>query len=433
MTDITLAGYFLLAAVLATDLLGSAVVWLNVRFAQSMCRRPPAPLLQFVDPTQLNRAVEYLTATTKTRLAAKAGHMAVVYALFLSGLLVWSVNALAATDYPDSLKAVALLFPFSVASMIAGLPGTLYRAFRVEKRFDLGRPTLRLFLLDRLRMLVISFAATFVVLTVLFAIMQVFPHWWWVLGAAFFCLFIASLHVVYPTFIAPLFNRYRPLPDGDLRRRLLDLVARAGLPLDNIFVVDASRRSTRQNASFSGFGRSRRIVLYDTLMDNSSPELIEAILAHEIGHCRCNHIARTLVVSVPIVFIVFFAVGLLLNWNGLYSAFGLPHATFAGIFLISVLAAPVRLLFGAASSWMSRNHEYEADAFASRILRSPGQLIAALVEMNRHNLGNPIPHPLYTVFFGSHPTLPQRIHNAAMRQFREAGSNAAQPTVERGA
>jgi STE24 endopeptidase len=290
-----------------------------------------------------------------------------------------------------------------------------WHTFRVEEKFGFNKSTRRLWLADKLKGIAVGACLMYPLATVLLALVRI-PYWWmWGFACTF--LFMLVLMVLYPMFIMPLFNKFTPLAEGELKERLMSLATRTGFHARTILVMDGSRRSGHSNAFFSGIGKARRVVLFDTLIAQLSPEELEGVLAHEIGHNKLGHIPRMVAVSGILTFLSFALLGWLAGCPWFVTSFGFAHDP--------ARLAPALLLFsllsGLATFWMtplfsifSRRNEYQADAFAKKALcGDPEPLIAALRKLHTKNLGNLAPHPLYSTFHYSHPTLPER--EAALR------------------
>jgi STE24 endopeptidase len=237
---------------------------------------------------------------------------------------------------------------------------------------------------------------------------------WWLIGFILWVLFMLTVTWAWPTFIAPLFNRFEPLPDQALRARVEGLLSRCGFKSKGVFVMDGSRRSTHGNAYFTGIGRSKRIVFFDSLLERLQHEEIEAVLAHELGHFRLHHVRKRLLLSLATSFAGLAGLGWLAGWPGFYAALGVDAPSNHAALLLFMLVVPVFTFFiTPLGAWWSRQHEFAADLFAST--QAPAaQLIHALVKMYRDNATTLTPDPLYAAFYFSHPTALARIQRLQM-------------------
>ncbi len=313
----------------------------------------------------------------------------------------------------QSLVFVSVLFLLS----LPGLPFDWYSQFRLEESFGFNKTTPRLWWSDKLKGLLLAYAIGTPLAALIFWIAVSFPDSWWIFGFAVVFGFQILMLVLYPVLIVPLFNKLEPLADGELKDRLMALAGRTGFRAKTIQVIDGSKRSSHSNAYFTGFGRFRRIVLFDTLMEQLEPEQIEAVLAHEIGHYRKGHIPRMIAVSAISLAFGFWVLQWLSGQDWFMAGFGFSlspvdygeMARYVPAFLLFVvLGGLVTFWTAPLFNWMSRKHEFEADRFARDAMGSSRPLISALRAMYKKNLGNLIPHPSYSRFHYSHPTLRER-------------------------
>lgn len=288
------------------------------------------------------------------------------------------------------------------------LPFRLYRIFGIEERFGFNRMSFGLFLKDLARSSLISFPIQLALLTGFYLAVSRLAFWWW---WSFLCAlgFLVLSFWTYPILIAPLFNRFEPLPEGPLRTRLQELLQKTGFRSQNLFVIDNRKRSTHSNAYFTGIGSSCRIVLYEELIERFSPPQIAAILAHEIGHYRRKHILQNLSRSAAGLLAGFFLLGILHGWEPLFQAFGFLSPNPAALIAISfVLLNSIDLCLAWHANRISRKFEFEADQYSAK-MTDPELTAAALQKIYTQNLGNPFPHPAYVSVFYSHPPLADRI------------------------
>ena len=240
-----------------------------------------------------------------------------------------------------------------------------------------------------------------------------FSSTWWLWGFVAVALFQTLMIVIYPMFIIPLFNKLEDLPEGELKTALFDLAKRGGFFAKTIQVIDGSRRSAHSNAYFTGFGKFRRIVLFDTLINQLQQSELEAVLAHEIGHYRKGHIVKMIVVSYAMTFVMFAFLGYLADCRWFYEQFGFSQGQGIGsvLLIFALFSGAFTFWFAPVSNYFSRKREYEADTFAAELCGGGQPLISALKKLHKKNLGNLTPHPLYSAFHYSHPTLLERMDN----------------------
>lgn len=382
---------------------------LNIRHVLAHRDGVPAALQGKVSIETQARSVEYTLAR------AKFGHVAAVYdalvllAVLFGGVLPWLDARIAGVVTGELTRGVVLLFAASVAGGLLHLPLELYSTFVLEERFGFNKTDAKTFLLDKIKALIVGVVIGVPFMYGLLSFMHYSGPLWWVWAALFVIGFQFLMMVLYPLFIAPLFNKFTPLGDGELKAKLEDLAQRTNFATRGIFVMDGSKRSSHSNAYFTGFGRARRIVLFDTLIQQMSVAELAAVLAHEIGHFKLKHIPKMLILSTLMTLAGFFALNLLLNFAPMYRAFGIAEPNVAlGLLLFSLIAGEFTFWAGPLFNRLSRKHEYEADAFAAQ-QTSAEPMETALIKLHEKNLSTTVPHPAYSAYHYSHPTLIERI------------------------
>jgi STE24 endopeptidase len=317
-------------------------------------------------------------------------------------------------------RGLATVFAVMVLSFLATLPFDVYRTFVIEGRHGFNRMTPKLFVLDLLKGGVLAIVLGSPLLLLIFWFVQTTGSWWWLYTWFAWIVFTLVIVTVFPRWIAPLFNRFTPLEEGELRSRIEALIARCGFRADGLFVMDGSKRSSHGNAYFTGFGTNKRIVFFDTLMERLTPAEIEAVLAHELGHFARGHIPRLLMMRFALALLLLAILGWLFREPGFYAALHLPGphigAALAGFALIiPVFTFPFQPL----ASLMARRQEFEADAFAASHA-SAADLVSALAKLYRDNASTLTPDPLHSLVYDSHPPAALRIEH--LNRGREAAS-----------
>ena len=302
-----------------------------------------------------------------------------------------------------------------LASILLGLPFRAYSTFVIEARYGFNRTTAGTFVADTLKSLVLAALLGGLLLAVILAFFEWAGPlaWLWCWIAA--TVFSLAVQFIAPTWIMPLFNKFTPLDSGDLHDAILDYARRARFPLRGLFVVDGSRRSSKANAFFTGFGKNKRIGLFDTLVDEYTvPELV-AVVAHEVGHYKRRHIWQRMALSIGHLGAMLWILSLFLGQEGLFAAFYVSEpSVYAGLLFFGLLFTPVELALSILVNIFSRRNEFEADRFAAETTGSGEPLIAALKKLSADNLSNLTPHPMAVFLDYSHPPVLQRI--AALRQ-----------------
>jgi STE24 endopeptidase len=310
----------------------------------------------------------------------------------------------------DSLTiGMALCFTFFIINSLLELPLSIARTFRIESRFGFNRTTPLLFIKDRLLGALLGAALGGPLLWVILWLMQRAGSLWWLAAWAVWLAFTLTLTWAYPRFIAPLFNRFKSLEAGETRQRIQSLLSRCGFESDGIFVMDGSKRSSHGNAYFTGFGKHKRIVFFDTLLESLTIDEMEAVLAHELGHFRRRHILKQVLLMSGLSLAGMALLGWLSQQDWFYLGLGVTHPSDATALLLFMLTLPVfTLFFSPLTSYLSRRYEFEADDFA--IGQTGGEfLMRALVKLYRENANTLTPDPLYSLFHDSHPPAPVRI------------------------
>ena len=356
------------------------------------------------------RAADYTAA--RERLSRFETITAALLPLFwaLGGIdLVY--GALARTMPPSLSRGVLFFLVTGLAGTLVGLPFALARAFGIEARFGFNKVTPALFVLDRLKGAAISLLFTVPLLYLLLFAMGHLAGLWWLWTWAGLLVIMVAAPSVFVRLIAPRFNRFEPLADTDLRGRIEALLARSGFIASGLFTMDASRRSTHGNAYFIGFGRAKRIVLFDTLIARSTPEEIEAVVAHELGHFKHRHVIFGLVRAAVMLLVVLAAFGWLARQSWLLPAFGVHQQDDAlSLYVCLLLSGVVGPLGGLFGNWISRRNEFEADDYARRAVGAD-PMVSALTRLSRDNASTLTPDPWYSLVHHSHPTVPSRVRH----------------------
>ncbi len=382
---------------------------LNRREVRRHAERAPAGVAAIMDEATYRKSVAYTLAKNQfgnLNLVFDAGVLALLLA---SGFLPWLFAHVAAwspgAKWDDALYVLFVMIILSIPS----LPFDWWGQFRLEERFGFNKSKPGLWISDKIKGVGLLFVIGFPLLWGLLALVGWIGTWWWVWAFALLFGFQLLMLVLYPKLILPLFNKLTPLPDGELRDRLLALGNRTGFQASTIEVIDGSKRSGHSNAFFTGFGRFRRIVLFDTLIEQMSGEQLEAVLAHEVGHYKKGHIPKMIAMSALTLLVSFGVLAWLLQADWFLSGFGFPTGELApALLLFALLSGVVTFWFSPLSNLMSRKHEYEADAFARDAMGSTVPLTEALRKLASENLSNMTPHRWFSGFYYSHPTLVER-------------------------
>lgn len=401
--------FVFLAALAAGTLLQAWLLRRHLRHVQERRGQVPRRFAERISLEQHQKAADYTQAKGTVAFVELGLGLVLILGWTLGGGLDALAGLWRGVDWEPRLAGVGLILSFFFIVGVIELPLTLWRTFGVEARFGFNRTTPKRFLLDLLLGLTLSVALGAPLSWVVLTLMDQAGELWWLGAWAVWMGFVLVLSWVFPAVIAPLFNKFTPLEPGELRRRIERLLERCGFSSRGIFVMDGSRRSGHGNAYFTGFGRNKRIVFFDTLVETLDPEELEAVLAHELGHFKRRHVLKRLASMALLSLLGLALLGWLIRQPWFFSGLGISEPSNALALLLFLMAAPVfSVFFEPLGSYLSRRHEFEADDYA--ISQSGGQpLIQALVKLYRDNASTLTPDPLYSFFHDSHPPAPVRI------------------------
>lgn len=402
---------WLAAFMLLVTAVTAARLWLGHRQCAHVCAHRDAVPEPFRDRITLRA---HRKAADYTLARQSVARVEAVYAGALA--LAWTAGGgLAALDAlwrgpagGPLLHGLAVILSFVVVIVLLGLPFSAWRTFVVEERFGFNRTEPALFAADALKQLVLALLLTAPLAAASLWLMANSEHWWlWV--ALAWTGFMLMMLVLGPRLIAPLFNRFRPLEDPALRERIERLLERCGFQTRGVYVMDASRRSSHGNAYFTGVGRSRRIVFYDTLLEELEPPEIEAVLAHELGHFRLRHVPRRIALSAVGALFALAALDWLASRPGFFTGLGVPAPSdHAALLLFFIAGSYAAFFLTPAFAWLSRRDELQADAFAADRADATS-LARALVKLTEENARTLTPDPVHSAFYDSHPPVARRI------------------------
>jgi len=404
-------------------ILGRVVMelWLSRANQSHVCvhaNEVPILLRGIMDQPTYRRSVDYTLAKNRFGDIVNAFHAVILIAVLFSGVLPWAFEKFSANFGSSVLAMAGFLFLMGIGLSLPGLPFSWYGQFRIEQRFGFNTTSMKTWIADRIKGLLLTLLLGCPLLILVLKLIEWTGANWWLWAAAVVIAFQLLLLLSAPAIIMPLFNKFTPLPEGELRQRLFALAQRTDFPTRGIELMDGSKRSRHSNAFFTGLGRFRKIVLFDTLVAQLTAPELESVLAHEIGHYKKRHVIKMLGASLAGIVMAFAAIAWLARQQWFYRAFGFEHQPgFAASG--SCRMVPAMLLFallaGTITFWVSplihiwsRHFEYDADAFAAATMGETQSLIQALRKLSEKNLSNLTPHPLYSSFYYSHPTLLER-------------------------
>ncbi|MCX7046144.1 MAG: M48 family metallopeptidase [Candidatus Sumerlaeota bacterium] len=403
-----------LAAVLAELLVSLWLDFLNVRHVRRNAAEVPERFRAHVDKSAYQKSTQYTLA--RARLSSMEGAFdAIVLIVFvLAGGFAW-IDRIAVAPWGLGPKWSGVIYFAAVGLLFTALsaPFRYYAKFVIEQRFGFNKMTLRLWIVDLLKMLLLGALLGGPAIFCVLWFMEAAGAAWWIYTSLFLLGVMLFLQWLFPTFIAPLFNKFTPLEDGELKTAVTELARKIRFSLGGIYQMDASRRTRHGNAYFTGWGSSRRIVLFDTLIRALSVRHLVAVLAHEMGHFKLRHVWKNLVLASVFQIAGFYLLSLLMAWPPFYAAFGFaappPYRPYRALAIFALCSGPFTFFLTPLVSALSRRYEYQADRFAARTLGNAGELAEALLSLSRDNLSNLTPHPLYSFFHYTHPALSERL------------------------
>lgn len=392
-------------------------LWLSLRQASHVKKFRPSVPTEFADKVTLD---EHQKAADYTVTKGNFGRFELLLGSAL--LLLWTLGGglnlldqwLRTFALGDIATGVAVILSFTLISSLIDIPTSLYSNFVIEENFGFNKLTMKTFFVDLFKSTALSLVIGVPLIILILWLMESAGDLWWFYAWLAITLFSLLMMWAYPKFIAPIFNKFQPLEEGEVLSRITNLLERTGFNSQGVFVMDGSRRSSHGNAYFTGFGKNKRIVFFDTLLKHLSPKEVEAVLAHELGHFKRKHVFKGMAVSMLMTLAGFSVLAFLMKQITFFKLLGVEQSSTYMALLLFMLVAPIYTFFiGPMMAWWSRKHEFEADDFAAKE-SSATELISALVGLYKKNAGTLTPDPLYSAFYDSHP--PASIRIAHLKQ-----------------
>jgi len=397
----------ILATLLTGFILDLVSEYLNLK---SLKKQLPEEFRDVYDEETYAKSQEYTRVNTKFGFITGTFDLAVLLVFWFAGGFNWLDQWARSWDLHMIWTGLCFIGLLLVFKMIISLPFSIYSTFVIEERFGFNKTDAKTFVMDRLKGLLLSVLIGGPLLAGLIAFFAYGGTWAWVYAWIAVTLFSLVMQYVAPTWIMPLFNKFEPLEDGELREAIEKYADKVNFPLQGIYVMDGSKRSSKSNAFFTGFGKNKRIALFDTLIENHTTEELVAVLAHEIGHYKKKHIVKNMVISTMHTGVMFALLSIFLNVPGLFEAFYMEEmSVYAGLVFFGLLYSPVEMILGFFMQKLSRKHEYEADEFAASTVDNREWMVDVLKKLSKDNLSNLTPHPLYVKLNYSHPPVLKRI------------------------
>lgn len=397
----------ILAAILIDFTLGIISNKLNLK---SLSKELPDEFEDIYDEETYAKSQEYTRVNTKFGFITGTFDLLLLLAFWFAGGFNWLDQWARSFEFGVIGTGLIFIGALVIGKVIISLPFSIYSTFVIEERFGFNKTDAKTFVADRLKGLALSVLIGGPLLAGIIAFFEYGGAWAWVYAWLAVTAFSLIMQYVAPTWIMPLFNKFEPLEDGELRQAIEEYADKVDFPLQGIYVMDGSKRSSKSNAFFTGFGKNKRIALFDTLIENHTTEELVAVLAHEIGHYKKNHIVKNMTISILHTGIMFVLLSIFLQVPALFDAFFMEEmSVYAGLLFFGLLYSPVETVLSIFMQMMSRRHEYEADHFAASTIEKSEAMVDVLKKLSKDNLSNLTPHPFYVFLNYSHPPALKRI------------------------
>ena len=404
----------ILATIAIDFILDISSNYLNLK---SLSKELPEEFEGVYDEETYAKSQEYTKVRTKFGFLTGGFDLAVVLGFWFSGGFNWLDQIVRAWGFGELLTGLMYIGILIVAKTILNLPFSIYSTFVIEERFGFNKTTPKTFVLDMVKGLGLGLLIGTPLLAGILWFFMYAGDLAWIYAWGAVTAFTLIMQYVAPTWIMPLFNDFTPLEEGELRSAIEEYSEKVNFPLKGLFVIDGSRRSSKSNAFFTGFGDNKRVALYDTLIENHTVRELVAVLAHEIGHYKKKHVIKGMITSVAQTGVLFFLLSIFLNAQGLFDAFYMEDmSVYAGLIFFGMLYAPIDMILSVFMQMISRKHEFQADAYAAETTGEPEDMVSTLKKLSKDNLSNLTPHSFYVFLNYSHPPVLERIR--AIRQLK---------------
>jgi len=409
MNELHIFTLLFLAMLLISTLMRLYLSQRQINYVSQHRAKVPDSFAENISLEDHQKAADYTTAKVKFGRLPLFYEVALILFWTLGGGLQWLDQNILTLDLHPILTGITVILVFTFISSILDLPFSIYSTFVIEEKFGFNRTTIKTFISDMLKGSLLGLAIGVPLIYIILWLMEQAGDQWWLYTWLVISAFSLFMMWVYPTWIAPIFNKFEPLEEGDTLNRITRLLQRCGFNSNGIFVIDGSKRSSHGNAYFSGFGRNKRIVFFDTLLKMLSDDELEAVLAHELGHFKKKHIIKGILISFATTLVGLALLAWLMKAEWFYTALGVTQtSTYMALLLFTLIMPVFTFVFQPLFSIFSRKNEFEADAFAAEQTDAK-YLINALVGLYRENASTLTPDPLYSAFYDSHPPAPVRI------------------------
>jgi len=398
--------WIILVAVVGIFILDLFSEWLNIK---GLRLELPQEFKDVFDQEKYSKSLEYTHVTTKFGAVQSSFDLIIFLFFWIVGGFGWLSNIIIELGHGPVTSGLLFFSTLFIAAGLMNLPFEIYDTFKIEAKFGFNKTTRSTFIGDKIKGLFLGALIGLPVLGLIIWLFESFENaWLW--GWIFLSGFSLLMAYLAPAVILPLFNKFEPLEEGELKSAINDMAETCKFPLTELSVMDGSKRSSKSNAFFTGFGKNKKIALYDTLIANHSTSELVAVLAHEIGHFKKKHIMQTLFLGIAQTGILFFVLGFFIKYEPLSSAFGVNKpSVYCSLLFFTLLFKPISKILSVLMNILSRKNEFEADAYAADVTGNADSLITALKKLSADNLSNLTPHPFYVFMHYSHPPVSLRI------------------------
>ncbi|MBT7628553.1 MAG: M48 family metallopeptidase [Desulfobacula sp.] len=399
----------ILATLTGNYLIGMIADFLNLK---NLTQPLPIEFKDHYNQKKYNDSQNYLKANTKFGFITSSVDLVIILVFWFSGGFQIIDSFVRSSNSGSIVSGLFFAGILLLLKLLISLPFTLYSTFVIEEKFGFNKTTPKLFFIDLIKSIILSITLGGILLSLILWFLEFGGQFAWVMCWAASTIFLLIVQYIVPTWIMPLFNKFTPLENGPLKEAIIKYAKSIDFSLSNIFVMDGSKRSSKSNAFFAGFGKNKRIVLFDTLIKKHSIEELISVLAHEMGHFKKKHIIKRMVLSIFQMGFVFYLISIFISHEGLFHAFFMKEVSiYAGLIFFGMLYSPIDLFISILFQVSSRKDEYEADLFAAKTIKDKQPFINALKKLSAHNLSNLTPHPFYVFLNYSHPPVLLRINS----------------------
>lgn len=383
----------------------------NVLNLKSLSKDVPEEFEAVYDAETYAKSQQYTKVRTQFGFITGSFDLFILLVFWFSGGFNMLDNWIRGFPFNDLVSGIIFIVMLMIAKSILSLPFSIYSTFVIEEKFGFNKTNVKTFFLDLIKGIALGALIGIPLLAGILAFFIYGGDWAWLFAWLAVTAFTLLMQYIAPTWIMPLFNKFTPIEEGELKNEIEEYTQKVKFPLKGLYVIDGSKRSSKSNAFFTGFGKNKRVALYDTLIENHTIQELVAVLAHEIGHYKKKHILKGMIISIAHSAVLFFLLSIFLKEQALFDAFYMDRMTvYSGLIFFGLLYSPIEMILSVIMSMSSRKHEFEADEFAVTTTGNKQDMISTLKKLSKDNLSNLTPHPWYVFLNYSHPPVLERIY-----------------------